>query len=206
MEKIKNLMFDLGGVIMNIKRQNAVDALKKLGMTDVDTMLGDYEQKGPFLELENGSMNLAEFHSVIRRYLPVDVSDEEFDAAFELFLTGIPTERLHALERLHKDYNIYLLSNTNPIMWNGRIMEEFRKEGQDINYYFDNTVASFEAKAYKPDAKIFRIAEKRFNITPEETIFFDDSKANCAAAEALGFHAVHVRPSTEFYDYLPQSE
>lgn len=191
---IKNLMFDLGGVIMEIDRMQAVRALQALGMRDVDKMLGDYGQTGPFLQLEKGEISPEEFHQEIHKLMPAGVTDDQIDEAFEKFLVGIPVERLRKLEELHKDYNIYLLSNTNKIMWDGFIADEFRKDGHDMSYYFDGTVASFEARAYKPDAEIFRIAERRFGIKPEETIFFDDSKANCEAAAKLGFRTEWIGP------------
>ena len=96
-----------------------------------------------------------------------------------------------------------MLSNTNKIMWDSKIADEFRKDGHDRDYYFDGCVASFAVKSYKPDAKIFMAALDRFGLTPEETIFFDDSKANCDAAAALGFQTVWVCPGAEFYNLLP---
>ena len=199
---VKNLLFDLGGVIMNIRRQNAVDALIKIGMADADSFLGDYAQQGPFLKLEEGAISESEFRNEIRVLIPVDVTDEQIDDAFCHFLLGIPKYRLDALETLHKSYKIYMLSNTNSIMWNSVISDEFKKAGHDINYYFDGVVTSFEAKCVKPDAKIFNSVVENFNIKPEETIFFDDSQANIDAAAALGFKTAYVMPGTEFMDLI----
>lgn len=199
---VKNLLFDLGGVIMNIRRQNAVDALIKIGMADADTFLGDYAQQGPFLKLEEGAISESEFRDEIRVLIPVDVTDEQIDDAFCHFLLGIPKYRLDALETLHKSYKIYMLSNTNSIMWNSVISDEFKKAGHDINYYFDGVVTSFDAKCVKPDAKIFNSVVENFNIKPEETIFFDDSQANIDAAAALGFKTAYVMPGTEFMDLI----
>lgn len=199
---VKNLLFDLGGVIMNFRRQNAVDALIKIGMADADSFLGDYAQQGPFLKLEEGAISESEFRNEIRVLIPVDVTDEQIDDAFCHFLLGIPKYRLDALETLHKSYKIYMLSNTNSIMWNSVISDEFKKAGHDINYYFDGVVTSFEAKCVKPDAKIFNSVVENFNIKPEETIFFDDSQANIDAAAALGFKTAYVMPGTEFMDLI----
>lgn len=201
---IDTLLFDLGGVIMDIRRENAVEALKSLGMADADDFLGDYGQKGPFLALERGDMDVEEFRAEVRKLIPHAVSDKELDDAFNRFLVGIPVERLRALERLHKRYKIYMLSNTNPLMWNGFIESEFKKDGHDRDYYFDGCVASFAVRAYKPEAEIFNIARERFSLVPENTLFFDDSKANCEAAEALGFRTAWVKPGTEFVSYLPE--
>lgn len=200
------LLFDLGGVIMDIRRENAVAALEALGMKEANDFLGEYGQKGPFLALEKGELTPEEFRAQVRPMLRPGVTDAEIDAAFDRFLIGIPVHRLRALERLHRTRRIYMLSNTNAIMWRGKIAEEFRKDGHDMGYYFDGWVPSFEVHAYKPDAEIFRIARERFGLVPERTLFLDDSEANCRAAAALGFRTAHVRPGTEFMDYIEAAE
>lgn len=196
---IKNLLFDLGGVIMDIKRDNCVAAFKELGMADPDRFLGEYVQAGAFAAIENGSITPAEFRDEMRHIIGnMALTDKQIDDAFERFLIGIPLRRLKALEQLHKKYKIYLISNTNPIMWNSEIARNFRKDGHDITYYFDGMVTSFEAHSMKPDRKIFMDVIEKFGITPSQTIFFDDSEANCEAAEKLGFKTIHVAPGTEF--------
>lgn len=201
------LLFDLGGVIMDIRRDNAVEALRALGMADADDFLGEYGQKGPFLALEKGEITPGEFRDELRPMLRPGVSDAEIDAAFNRFLTGIPLERLRALERLHATHSIYMLSNTNAIMWHSRIAEEFRKDGHDRDYYFDGCVTSFEARCYKPDAAIFRETLRKFGLNAPDVVFFDDSQANCDAAARLGFKTVWVAPGQEFYNLeIPRSE
>lgn len=199
---ITNLLFDLGGVIMNIRRQDCVEAFERLGLKDADSLLGEYQQAGIFAGIENGTLSVDEFHNEIRRMTGREVSDHEIDEAFCKFLTGIPEHRLLALEQLHKRFNLYLLSNTNPIMWNTEIDRQFRKLGHDINYYFDGAVTSFEAKVMKPDPGIFREAILKFGLQPSETIFLDDSEGNCAAAQKLGFNTIHVAPGKEMIDLL----
>ncbi|MDE5809885.1 MAG: HAD family phosphatase [Muribaculaceae bacterium] len=196
---IKNLLFDLGGVIMDIKRLNAVESLKKIGITNADQLLGKYTQKGPFLKLEEGQISPAEFRNAIREGANVKITDNEIDNAFCNFLTGIPAKRLSDLEQLKQEgFNIYMLSNTNPIMWDSRIADEFKKAGHDLNYYFDGTVTSFEAKVCKPDAVIFDFAVKKLGIVPAETLFLDDSLENVEAARKLGFNAEVINPGEEF--------
>ncbi len=187
---IKNLLFDLGGVIMNLDRDRCVRAFEALGMRDADEFLGVYGQKGAFLALERGDIDADEFRREIRPLFDREVTDEEIDSAFNQFLTGIPQERLRALRQLRKRYGVYLLSNTNPIMMNGFIAEQFRQEeGMEMKDYFDGVVASYVAKCYKPDREIFDYACEKCGIKPEETLFFDDSQANVDAARALGFYA-----------------
>lgn len=199
---IKNLLFDLGGVIMDIRRLNCVASFERLGMKDADSFLGEYSQKGPFLQLEEGLINETQFRDAVREYIDGEVTDEQIDKAFCDFLVGIPAYRLEQLRQLKKQYGIYMLSNTNPIMWHSRIAEEFRQEGMEREDYFDGIVTSFEARSIKPDAKIFHTVVETLGIKPEETLFLDDSQKNLDAASALGFHTLLVTPGSEFFELL----
>ncbi len=188
---------------MDIRRENCVASMRRLGMEHPEDLLGDYGQKGPFLALEKGEISPEEFRRQLRAYLREGVTDNEIDTAFNDFLVGIPVKRLRELEKLHRDHRIYMLSNTNKIMWDSRIAEEFRKDSHDRDFYFNGCVTSFEAMSYKPDRRIFLDALDRFSLNAGEVIFFDDSKANCEAAAALGFRTVWVEPGKEFYDLIP---
>lgn len=199
---IKNLLFDLGGVIMDIERQRCVDAFSALGLKNADSYFGEYGQHGPFLALERGDLSVEQFHDAFRPNMPTGTTDAMIDEAFCKFLIGIPVERLRALAQLHSRYKIYLLSNTNKIMWDAVILDEFKKDGHDINYYFDGVVTSFRANALKPEEKIFRYAEQNLGIVPGETLFFDDSQTNLDAAAGLGFKTVLVCPGDEFSNLL----
>ena len=101
----------------------------ELGMKNAGEFLGDYIQKGPFLQLENGSISATQFRDEIRRHIHGHVTDEQIDNALGKFLIGIPVERLRMLEELHKDFKVYILSNTNPIMWEQGIKRFFEADG-----------------------------------------------------------------------------
>ena len=199
---IKNLLFDLGGVIMDIRRLNCVASFERLGMKNADSFLGEYSQKGPFLQLEEGAISEEEFRTAVRALIDGEVSDEQIDSAFCDFLVGIPKYRLEQLRQLKKSYNIYMLSNTNSIMWRSRIAEDFRQEGLEREDYFDGIVTSFEARSIKPDAKIFHTVVEKLGINPDETLFLDDSQKNLDAAAQLGFHTLLVTPGSEFFELL----
>lgn len=199
---IKNLLFDLGGVIMDIRRLNCVASFERLGMKDADNFLGEYSQKGPFLQLEEGAISEEQFRDAVRQFIAGEVTDEQIDSAFCDFLVGIPKYRLEQLRQLKKSYNIYMLSNTNSIMWRSRIAEDFRQEGLEREDYFDGIVTSFEAQSIKPDAKIFHTVVEKLGINPDETLFLDDSQKNLDAAAQLGFHTLLVTPGSEFFELL----
>lgn len=195
---IKNLLFDLGGVIMDIEKERCVAAFEKLGLRDARSYFGEFSQQGPFMLLEQGAIGVDEFHAALRPGLPAGVSDRSIDDAFCEFLIGIPAQRLDSLLRLRRDYRVYMLSNTNPIMWATKIRTEFEQQGLTREDYFDGIVTSFEAKALKPDRAIFDYACGKLDILPGETLFVDDSQANLDAAAALGFHTALAAPGTEF--------
>lgn len=203
---IKNLLFDLGGVIMDIKRERCVKSLVALGMSEntAENMLGLYVQSGPFLKLEEGLLSEEEFYDAMRQNFPDggNISDENLKSALNDFLIGIPEHRLVELRMLRHDHKIYLLSNTNSIMYNSKIAECFRAEGMEMSDYFDGQVVSFKAKCAKPDRKIFEYTIEHLGIKPEETVFFDDSQKNLDAAAQLGFKTALVAPGTEFIDAI----
>lgn len=195
----KNLLFDLGGVIMDIDRNRAVKAFSDLGMADADSFFDPYVQRGLFLQLEQGAITPGQFRTQVRPRFSRYVTDAEMDSALQKFLIGIPAERLERLCRLRAaGHGVYLLSNTNAIMWNGMIADEFRKLGGDVNDYFDGIVTSFEVKMCKPDPRIFEYTVKKTGIVPADTTFYDDGEANVEAARRCGFKAVRVTPTDDF--------
>lgn len=203
---IKNLLFDLGGVIIDLQRHCCIEAYRRLGMDHPEAMLDEYTQKGPFLKVENGEMTAPEFRDELRRYISREVTDKEIDDAFCEFLKGLPVSRLRALEKLRKHYDIYLLSNTNPIMWHSRIKELFEQDGREREDYFDGIVTSFEAHAVKPDPAVFKLVVDKLGIEPGETLFLDDSRTNLDAASDLGFKTALVEPGQEFINLIPPQE
>lgn len=187
---------------MDIEKERCVAAFEELGLRDARSYFGDFSQQGPFMRLEQGTISPDEFHAALRTGLPEGVSDEDIDRAFCKFLIGIPAHRLDELRRLRRSYRVYMLSNTNPIMWKSKIRDDFGQQGLTREDYFDGIVTSFEAKALKPDRAIFDYACRKLGIRPEETLFIDDSQANLDAAAALGFRTALAAPHTEFIQVI----
>lgn len=193
MKKVKNLIFDLGGVVIDLKRENAVAALTALGIEDVDQLLGLYRQEEPFLSLETGRLTAAEFFDEMRRRARAGVTDRDIETAFDAFLVGLPVERLQALRRLREEgYKVYGLSNTNAVMFNSWIRDAFMQEGLKVNDYFDGLVLSFEEGMCKPDPDLFMTVVNRYGLDPGETVMLDDSRKNCEAAESVGLRSACV--------------
>lgn len=192
-EGVRNLVFDLGGVIIDLRRENAVSALEALGIADAGDLLGLYRQDGPFLELEIGQMTAARFFDALRERCRPGTTDADIENAFNEFLVSLPVERLKMLRDLRtRGFRVFALSNTNAVMFNSWIRRAFKAEGLSVDDYFDGIVVSFREGVCKPDPDIFRIVMRRYGLKGEETLLLDDSEANCSAAREVGLRAARV--------------
>lgn len=199
---IRNLMFDLGGVIIDLDRQRCVDALVALGDFHADELLGLSMQKGEFMKLEEGKISATDFYNEMRRRIGRPVSDNEITDAINELLIGIPVERLRLLRELKQHFKVMLLSNTNSIMFDTKIADCFAQEGLSVSHYFDDIFLSYRLKACKPHAEIFEKVIAQAQIIPEETLFFDDSQQNLDTAAALGFKTYLVTPDRDILSFF----
>ena len=199
---IRNLLFDLGGVIINLDRPRCVDALTALGDEKADAMLDLSVQRGTLMDLEEGKISPSDFFKRMRQKIGKAVSDEEIVHALNELLIGIPLDRLTLLRKLRQRFNVMMLSNTNPIMFDTKIAECFAQEGLSITDYFDDVYLSYRLKACKPDIAIFKKVIELSRIVPQETLFFDDSQKNLDAAASLGFKTFLVTPDRDIVTFF----
>ncbi len=194
-QEVKNLIIDFGGVLIDLDRSRCVEEFKKLGLEDIEKCIGDFGQKGLFQDLEKGEITAAQFRDAIRGEIGSAVTDEQIDAAWNSFLVSIPTYKLDLLLRLREKYVVYLLSNTNSIHWDWACEHAFPWRAFRVKDYFEKIYLSYEMKMIKPDAEIFNAVLEDAGIEAGETLFIDDSPANCHTAEQLGI-----------YTYTPQAK
>jgi putative hydrolase of the HAD superfamily len=179
--------------MIDLNRERCVKRFETLGLKDANEMLGLYRQQPPFLLLETGAITSGEFFDELRSRMGRQISDREIEDAFWEFLVALPTERLAELRRMREaGYRLYMLSNTNAVMYNGWIQRAFEQEGLHVNDYFDGIITSFAEGVCKPDHKIFSTVLDRYRLDGEETVMLDDSKANCEAAEAVGMRSLVI--------------
>lgn len=193
MKRIKNIVIDLGGVMIDLDRERCVRRFESMGLKDAGQMLGLYRQEPPFLLVETGEITAGEFFDEIRRRTGSEVPDRMIEDAFWEFLVGLPVERLAELRRMRDaGYRLYMLSNTNAVMFNGWIQRAFSQEGLHVNDYFDGVVTSFAEGVCKPDPEIFARVLRRYSLEGDETVMLDDSDANCRAAESVGMRSIRI--------------
>ena len=190
-KKIRNIVFDLGGVLVDLDFKAAINGLQKAGFANVKEQLLAFDRDGIFQKFELGEMTADEFRTAIRENSTVTLTDEEVDTLWNSMLLEVPRKKLELILELRGKYMVYLLSNTNSIHWDYVCNNAFNYRGFRVNDYFEETFLSFEMHLAKPDKAIFEKVLHEANLLPEETLFIDDSEANCKAAEELGIHAHH---------------
>jgi len=184
---IKNLLFDFGGVITGINKDNAVKRFKEIGVDNIEDFLDEFRQQGIFLELEEGKISREDFYKELRKMTGKDISDEDIDSGWLAFLTGIPEYKLQLLKDLRKQYKVYLLSNTNPVIMGWAHTSDFSPTGEPISAFFDKMFCSYQIGHTKPSDESFRAVIDGTGLNPEETLFLDDGQANLDVAEKFGF-------------------
>ena len=190
-KKIRNIVFDLGGVLVDLDFKAAINGLQKAGFANVKEQLQAFDRDGIFQKFELGEMTAEEFRTAIRENSTVELTDEEVDALWNAMLLEVPREKLELILHLRGKYMVYLLSNTNSIHWDYVCKNAFNYRGFRVNDYFEETFLSYEMHLAKPDKAIFEKVLEEANLLPEETLFIDDSEANCKAASELGIHTHH---------------
>lgn len=184
---IKNLLFDFGGVIVSINKNNAVKRFKEIGVDNIEDFLGEFRQEGIFLQLEEGTISKEEFYDELRKLAGKHISNEDIDSGWMAFLTGIPEYKFQLLKDLRKKYNVYLLSNTNPVIMGWADTKDFSPSGEPISAFFDQMFWSYKMGYTKPSKESFQLVIDGAKIDPKETLFLDDGQSNLDVAELLGF-------------------
>ena len=190
-KNIKNIVFDLGGVLVDLDFKNAINGLQQAGFANVKEQLQAFDQDGIFKKFELGEIDSDQFRTAIRENSTVTLTDEEVDTLWNSMLLEVPRKKLELILDLRSKYMVYLLSNTNAIHWDYVCKNAFNYRGFRVNDYFEETFLSYEMHLAKPDKAIFEKVLQDANLLPEETLFIDDSEANCKAASELGIHTHH---------------
>ena len=187
---IKNIAFDLGGVVLALSYEQAVRRFEEIGLRDARRHLDAFEQKGIFGALESGQITAEDFRRELSVMVGRELTMEECYTAWHGYVDHVPRRNLEAILDLRaRGYKVCLLSNTNPFMmqWANR---DFDGEGHPIGYFFDAMYLSYECKVMKPKREIFDIMLCGQQSLPEETVFVDDGPRNVEAAAALGMHTL----------------
>jgi glucose-1-phosphatase len=191
---IKNIIFDLGGVLFNLDYHRTTQAFIELGLKNFDAIYSKQKQNHVFDDFEKGLTSTAAFRIEVKQHFPDTVTDSQIDSAWNAMLIGIPVDRYKWLELISEQYNIYLLSNTNEI----HIAEVEKMINQHYGFkkfvnIFKKTYFSCELKMRKPDAEIFELVITENQLNKSETLFIDDSIQHVEGAKSVGLNIYHLK-------------
>ncbi len=191
--EIKNLIFDLGGVIIDLDVSKTHKAFAKLVGCPVDDLKEEIGQQAFFNEYEKGLLSDTEFRASLQSFLKRPVLDSQLDVAWNAMLLSIAKEKYALLQSLKNEYHTLLLSNTNNI----HLMEVNRTVEKDTGYpsmdfFFHKAYYSHLMKMRKPEPEIFLHVLNENNLKPTETLFLDDNLENIKSASSLGIQTIHI--------------
>ena len=191
MNNIDTLIFDFGGVIINLDYSKPVDEFKKLGILNSKKLYSKKEQTKLFDSLECGQISDENFLNEIRK--KSNTNDLELiKKAWNSILLNIPEERVHLLKKLSLKYKIYLLSNTNSIHLNEIISAYGEKKWRNFISIFNDVYFSNQIGMRKPNENIFYHVINKNKLDVSKTLFIDDSPQHIKTAKKIGFKTYHL--------------
>ena len=185
--EIKNIIFDFGGVVLDIDPQLTVNEFVKLGFSSFEKLMSSEFSEEIIAKFERGILTPELFRTKLKSYLELDVTDQEIDDAWNSLLYDIPSERIEIIEKVKEKYNIYLLSNSNEIHYDLFVRDlQLRFGYREFDELFHKAYFSFDLHLLKPNPEIYEFVMNQHGLVPEETLFIDDKIENIRAARNLG--------------------
>ena len=191
--KIKNIIFDLGGVILDIDENIVYKELEKMGVN-----IAELAHSKDFIDImskfDTGIYTAPTFRRKMKALVGQDkMTDQRFDAIWNAMLLDIPRERIEAIEQVKKHYKIFLMSNTNEIHYDLYVRDlQLRFGYNEFDALFNKSYFSFDIHLEKPDPRFFELILDHEGLQPEETLFIDDTAANIKVAKSLGINTYHI--------------
>ena len=187
---IKNIIFDLGGVLYDIRYENIADKFATYGLPNFTQQYTREAQSEAIDLFESGRMSVPDFRNYIRSLSPVPLTDQQIDDAWNAIIIDLPVHRVEMLHELKKRYRLFLFSNTNPLNYDCFQVQLHEKYGCDIfAECFVKAYFSHEMMMRKPNVEAFRRVIDEQGLNPAETLFIDDTARHIEGARKAGLHA-----------------
>ncbi|HEU4717313.1 MAG TPA: HAD family phosphatase [Bacteroidia bacterium] len=200
---LRNIIFDLGGVIINLDPAATEQAFVRLGMTDFSSQYSTAKQSGLFDDFDKGKISPEAFRTELKKYFPAPVTGRAIDEAWNAMLLDVPPERLELLAHLGKRYRLFLLSNTNEIhvaAFSAYLQREYGFS--DFSGFFEKWYYSCRMGMRKPDREIFLRVLDENKLDPAETLFIDDSMQHVKGAAETGISSLWLAPGKTILDLV----
>lgn len=196
----KNIIFDLGGVILNIDISKTQEAYRLLGVKNIEEVFRMGHVGSFFKQYETGEIDDDQFIKLIKEKAGSNPASDMVVDAWNALLLDFPPERIHFLKAIKSKYKLFLLSNTSALH-HTRFQEIFSQQfGGSLDDLFDKAYYSHVIKLHKPDKASYQLILDENFLTGGDTLFIDDSLANVAGAERAGLKAIHLTSGKTILD------
>ncbi|MCA6378984.1 MAG: HAD family phosphatase [Cytophagales bacterium] len=202
----KNVIFDLGGVILGLDVNQTYRQFAKLSGKTVDHLKAKAANVTFFEDFERGRISDTAFRDQLRLFLEIDLSDEQIDNGWNAMLLDLSVARLDLLKKIGLKFRIFLLSNTNNIhlqAFNGIVRTAIGD--QLFGNYFEKDYYSHFLGMRKPDREIFQYVLHQNGLKAEETLFLDDSVLNLQGAATLGIQTLHIQHPDQLFSLFNEA-
>ncbi|MBU6475900.1 MAG: HAD family phosphatase [Alphaproteobacteria bacterium] len=197
---VKNIIFDLGGVLVDLDFDKSLAAFAMLGIPDPKTAMGRDEDKKIFREYETGKAGTADVFAHIRSLSTKAPTDDELTAALNAMIAGFPAGRVALLRALKPKFRLFLLSNINPVH-HACVQALYReKHGGNFDEHFEKPYYSHLIGRRKPDPAVYMHVITDAGLNAKETLFIDDMPENLRSASLAGLQTAHVAPGATVLD------
>lgn len=208
LKNVRHIIFDLGGVLLNIDYRRTIKAFEDLGFENFDATYSQAAQNSLFDDLETGKITGTEFITSIQALSEKSLTTEQITSAWNSLILDFPLRRLQLLQQLRLYHDLFLLSNTNEIH-----EPAFNKVLSDshgmpnVGVFFDKVYLSHRVGLRKPDKAIFELVLNENGLKAEHTLFIDDSPQHIETANSLGIQTIYLEKgmTIEEHVFLPKN-
>ena len=190
-----NIIFDLGGVIVNLDYGLTIQAFSELAGYDITQQYSQQRQADIFSRFEVGDITTAEFRQGLMQLLKFEASDDAIDQAWSALILDFPPERVELVRQLSQQKRIFLLSNINELHLETSDRKFTEAMGTDIGTLADQFERAYYSHLVcdrKPNPSIFQRVIDENDLDPAKTLFLDDTAHNLVGAQQVGLHTIHV--------------
>ncbi|GAB1445411.1 MAG: HAD family phosphatase [Cyclobacteriaceae bacterium] len=197
----KNIIFDLGGVIINLDESKTVAQFAQISQHPASSIEHHILHFESYKQFEKGLISSEAFREALRNNFGINATDDEIDGCMNAMLLDIPLERIQLLESLRKSSRLFLLSNTNQIHYTcfNKILKETTGDDK-LDVYFEKAYYSHQVHMRKPDLEIFERVLSENNLNATETLFLDDNLSNLEGAQQLRINTFEVKNPNQLFE------
>jgi len=201
--EISNIIFDLGGVILDIDIKSVYSKSIQIGIETEYKGFGQFQDNKIFKDYEIGALSTDKFRNEIKKIAKPDFKIDNFDSIWNSIILEYPKENILILENLKTKYRTFLMSNTNELHYN-YYTEILQKEFgyKNLDQLFEKAYYSHTSKMRKPEMRFFELILKQNNLDPKKTLFVDDFIENIEAANSLGIKTLHLKDGNTLANYF----